>query len=112
MRSVTVTVACDRGTFTAPEGASQNNHQSVFWFSGVHSLTETEMFSVDVSTESSGRLQQLQFCRQPVPCSVQSWECRELSHALLPVLLLFDCLQLCLRCVDAVGWAAGRASGL
>jgi len=38
--------------------------------------------------------------------------CKKLSGGVLAWLSVWSKVQTCLQCFDAVGWAAGRASGL
>ena len=43
------------------------------------------------------------------------WTCESFLYPLITSVIIFVgllCCDLCLRCFDAVGWAAGRASGL
>ena len=55
-------------TFTIPTGTPRAHHKAIFdLFPGVRMQTGTKCFQL--TTKSSGRPQQLQLCRQRVPCS-------------------------------------------
>ena len=63
---------------------------------------------------SAGRIS-IDFCAAGAQHQLRAVSCGQLileaEHTLVFV-LFYAILRLCLQCLDAVGWAAGRASGL